>query len=103
MTTTTANGTKHSDPRDQVLSYDDVEKYTYCHYQGIPGWVIDKGSHLSSARGNHLLVELDEPISETTNRKEVLLHERVVSRYLRLKKKLWIDWTEMRRKRAKSD
>jgi len=75
---------------DQVMTFDDVELYCYVRLRGDPGFVIDKGDHLSNRDGRHLLISFTEGADREKN--ETKLHERVVNKYIHENKHLFVDF-----------
>lgn len=105
--TVTANGTRYNDRAarvEPIKTFDDIEKYTYVRYRGKPGWILDKGTHLSQTKGSHIQIQMEEPIHPNSDKMECVVVERLVNKYLREKKTLWVDWTDIGRdKQARID
>jgi len=73
----------------QLYDYDDIERYTYCRYKGRPGWIMDKGDHISETTGNHIYIEFQDGGAQST----LNLRQNLVDRYLRNRNNLWVDFT----------
>jgi len=86
--TKTANESNTGTP----FTFDDIPKYAFCRYRGIPGFVVDKGYGVSEkAGGKHIKIELQYTTDGV--RDDPILHERLVNRFIRQQRKLIIDWT----------
>lgn len=95
MMTRTANGARYgtnsSSTPNQLFTYEDVKPYTYVRLRGRPGWVLDKGSHVSSSEGEHLYIEYED-VPKNSHKREAYLHKNLVNKHLRQKDTLWVDF-----------
>lgn len=93
--TRTANGARYSlsssGELDQLFTYDDVEPYTHVRLRGRPGWVLDKGAHVSTTAGEHLYIEYED-VPKYSNKREAYLHRNLVNKHLRQRDTLWVDF-----------
>lgn len=77
---------KHKATYDPILSYEDIERWMWCRYEGDPGWIIDKGKIAKNINAEHIEIRF---ISDRNN---IKIHKRLVNKYLEKKKKLWVDF-----------
>lgn len=77
--------------RDQVMAFRDVPLYSYVILRGNPGFVLDKGEHLSDSDGKHMLISFTPQSSRESD--ETKLHERIVNKYLHESKHMFVDFT----------
>lgn len=77
---------------EQVLGYDDLEPYTRVKLDGREGWVLDKGPHVIGEVEEHEHIYIEFTTSERGKDSFRRMHENLVDKYLRERKKLWVDW-----------
>lgn len=74
----------------QLYTFDDVPKYRRVYYMGRLGWVVQKGHTVrEGSDGRHIKIQYKE---KHANRKYSKIHEKLVNRFLRNKKRLWVDF-----------
>ena len=75
---------------EQPYGFDDVPLYSLVKLRGDRGYVLDKGDHIASTKGRHLLISFED---ETARKRNAQLHERLVNKYLHEKRNLFVDFT----------
>jgi len=93
MTLSTEQRTsKNGGTNKQVFTFDDIDKYTRIYWKGQPGWVLDKGPHVQPAvkDARHLYIEFEDEQSGKQDSR--MFHEKIVNKYLREKRLLWVDF-----------
>lgn len=81
------------DTEEQLFDFDDIELYTRVYWRGRPGWILDKGYHVSDGDpdARHILVQYE---GNYDGRREANIHENIVNKYLADGRKLWVDFDE---------
>lgn len=76
-----------------VLSFDEIEPYNRAIYNGRPCYILDKGDHLVNRRDlqdeKHLYLEFYD-----SDKDPITLHESLVNKYLREKRRFWVDFDD---------
>lgn len=73
----------------QLYTFEDVPLYARVYYMGRLGWVTEKGHGVRQGSGKHIRIQYKETHA---GRKESRLHEKLVNKFLRKKKRLWVDF-----------
>jgi len=84
--------TRVPDTKSEAYSFEDISKYDRVYYLDYEAIVIEKGSNVSSVKGEQIKIEYlgDGPSRANTT----TLQKSLVNRYLHEQRKFWVDWRD---------
>jgi len=86
-------GTINPDTSKMPLTFDDIECGCLASLNGRQAIVIAKGEHVSHKRdGRHVQIQFIDEENEKEFQAKPKLRENIVNRYLKEKRRLWIDF-----------